>query len=124
MRAQQEPERGRDERRAIDPAGRPEPYVEGPTGPAPLATELRGDPGDEGDRRGEGGAAAGALTGMAVAGPVGGVVGAVAGGTLGTAGEAADPTDDEAPDDRRTGTDNQPDDTEGWPTSRVSDVHR
>ena len=51
-RGQGEPERGRDERRAIDPAGRREPYVDGPTGPAPLATELRGDPGDEGDRRG------------------------------------------------------------------------
>ena len=115
-----EPERGPDERRAIDPAGRPEPYVEGPTGPAPLATELRGDPGDEGDRRGEGGAAAGALTGTAVAGPVGGVVGAVAGGALGTADEAAGSDDEDA---SGAGTDER-DDTAGWPRSRVSDVHR
>jgi len=80
-----DPERGKDEDRVTDPAGRPEPYVDGPTGPAPLATELRGDPGGEGDRRGEGGAVAGAITGTTVAGPVGGVVGAMAGGAIGTA---------------------------------------
>ena len=73
------------ERRVEDAAGRRTPYVQGPTGPAPLATELHGDPGADGDRRGEGGAAAGALAGTAVSGPVGGVVGALAGGTLGTA---------------------------------------
>ena len=66
------------ERRVEDAAGRRTPYVQGPT-------ELHGDPGADGDRRGEGGAAAGALAGTAVAGPVGGVVGALAGGTLGTA---------------------------------------
>lgn len=89
-----EPERGPGEQRVEDPAGRPEPYVSGPTGPAPVASELRGDPGAEGDRRGEGGALAGAITGTALAGPVGGVVGAVAGGTLGTVGdEGAEVTD-------------------------------
>ena len=80
-----EPERGPGEERVEDPAGRPEPYVKGPTGAAPLATELRGDPGDEGDRKGEGGAAAGAIAGTSLAGPVGGVVGAMAGGALGGA---------------------------------------
>lgn len=78
-------ERGKDEERVWDPAGRPEPYVAGPTGPAPVASELRGDPGAEGDRGSEGGAAAGAITGTSLAGPVGGVVGALAGGAIGTA---------------------------------------
>jgi hypothetical protein len=79
-----EPERDQDTP-VRDPAGRREPYVEGPTGPTPLASELRGDPGADGDRGGEGGAAGGALTGTALAGPVGGVVGALAGGAIGTA---------------------------------------
>ena len=80
----EEPERGED-RQVEDPLGRPEPYVKGPTGSAPLSSELRGDPGSEGDRGGEGGAAAGAITGTSLAGPVGGVVGALAGGAIGTA---------------------------------------
>jgi hypothetical protein len=83
---QSEPERDL-ERRAYDPGSREVPYVDGPTGPAPIASELRGDPGDEGDRQGEGGAMGGAVAGTAVAGPVGGVVGGVIGATIGTAAE-------------------------------------
>ncbi len=94
-----EPERGPGEHRVEDPAGRPEPYVMGPTGPAPVASELRGDPGSEGDRRGEGGAAAGALAGTAVAGPVGAVVGGVAGGALGSAADEGRDRPDHDPDD-------------------------
>jgi len=94
-----EPERGSNEERVVDPAGRPEPYVQGPTGPAPLATEMRGDPGAEGDRRSQGGAAGGAIAGTAVAGPIGGVVGGLAGGAIGTASidEPGDDDRDEAP---------------------------
>jgi hypothetical protein len=109
-----EPERGQDEQQVRDPAGRTEPYVEGPTGPAPLATELRGDPGADGERRSEGGAAAGAIAGTAVAGPIGGVVGGLAGGAIGSAsidepgrdprndlGDHGDETDTAEPADRR-----------------------
>ena len=85
--------------RAFDPAGRPEPYVDGPTGPAPLASELRGDPGEDGDRQGEGGAMGGALAGTAVAGPLGGLIGGVVGATIGTAAEGT--SDEHLPDDER-----------------------
>ena len=101
--ATDEPERGREEAPVTDPAGRREPYVDGPTGPAPLASELRGDPGAEGDRRGEGGAVAGAIAGTSVAGPVGGVVGAVAGGALGSAGD-----EEPRPDDVEPGSKSEP----------------
>ena len=97
-----EPERGAYERRSADPAGRPVPFVDGPTGPAPLASELRGDPGEEGDRRGEGGALAGAVGGTAVAGPVGGAIGAVVGGVVGSAQD--DGPRDEAGDTDPPGT--------------------
>ena len=90
-----EPERGQDEAQVRDPAGRPEPYVDGPTGPAPVSSELHGDPGAEGDRGGEGGAVAGAIAGTSLAGPVGGVVGALAGGAIGTA--SVDTEQDESP---------------------------
>lgn len=90
-----EPERGAYERRSEDPAGRITPFVDGPTGPSPLASELRGDPGAEGDRRGEGGAIGGAIGGTAVAGPVGGVVGAVVGAVVGSA-QDDDPRDPDA----------------------------
>jgi hypothetical protein len=94
---QSEPERDL-ERRAHDPAEREVPFVDGPTGPAPLASELRGDPGDAGDRKGEGGAMAGALGGMAVGGPVGGAVGGVVGAVIGSAAETG--SNDEAADQR------------------------
>jgi hypothetical protein len=106
-----EPERGSNEHRVADPAGRTEPYVQGPTGPAPLATELRGDPGAEGDRQSQGGAAAGVIAGTAAAGPIGGVVGGLAGGAIGTASidEPADertgPTDAADAADATTATD-------------------
>ena len=90
------PDRESREERVEDPAGRPEPYVKGPTGSAPLATEFRGDPGAEGERGAEGGAAAGAVAGTSLAGPVGGVIGAMAGGALGT---AADEDPQPLPDD-------------------------
>jgi len=90
----EEPERSPDEELIEDPAGRPG-YVAGPTGSAPISSELRGDPGSEGDRRAEGGAIGGAIVGTAVAGPIGGAVGAVAGGTAGTAAEASDDADDD-----------------------------
>jgi len=93
---QREPERDL-EHRAYDPANREVPFVDGPTGPAPLASELRGDPGDDGDRQGEGGAMGGALAGTAVAGPVGGAIGGVIGATIGTAAEAG--SNDEADDE-------------------------
>ena len=92
-----DPER-RLERRAEDPAGRPTPFVDGPTGPAPIATEYRGDPSAEGDRGGEHGAFGGFVAGTAVAGPVGGAIGGVVGATIGSAAEAtsdADVRDDE-----------------------------
>jgi hypothetical protein len=85
-----EPERGLDDQVTEDPAGRTEPYVQGPTGRAPVSSELRGDPGAEGDRQGEGGAVAGAIAGTSLAGPVGGVVGAVAGGALGAVADEGD----------------------------------
>lgn len=85
-----EPERGEYEQQLADPAGRRVPFVEGPTGASPLASELRGDPESEGDRRGETGAMGGAIAGTAVAGPVGGVVGGVVGATLGAAAERGD----------------------------------
>jgi hypothetical protein len=45
-----EGERGMHEDQLADPAGRKVPFVEGPTGAAPLSSELRGDPGDPGDQ--------------------------------------------------------------------------
>lgn len=77
------------ERTANDPAEREVPFVDGPTGPAPLATEYRGDPGGEGDRQAEGGAMGGALAGTAVGGPIGGVIGGVIGATIGSAAEGS-----------------------------------
>ena len=101
MNRQHEPERDL-EREARDPAGRTKvTFVDGPTGPAPLATEFRGDPGhDEADRTAEGSAAGGALTGTALAGPLGGVVGGVVGATIGSAAEATTNADEGASDDR------------------------
>lgn len=44
-----------EDERVVDPAGRPTPYVTGPTGPSPISSELRGAPElDEDDDRGEG----------------------------------------------------------------------
>jgi hypothetical protein len=86
-------ERGEHLRRPTHP-GKREPYVAGPTGPAPLASELRGDPGEEGDRSAEGGTAAGVLAGTAVAGPVGGVIGGVVGATIGSAADEDAEIDD------------------------------
>ena len=77
-------ERGEHRRTASDPESRPEPYASGPTGPAPLATELRGDPGAEGDREAEGGTATGVVAGTAMGGPIGGVIGGVVGATIGS----------------------------------------
>lgn len=88
----EEPERGSDAE-VGDPVDRGTPYVEGPTGSAPLSSELHGDPGAHGDRRSEGGAAAGAIAGTAVGGPIGGVVGGLAGGAIGTASVDAPATD-------------------------------
>jgi hypothetical protein len=87
-------ERGEHLRRADDPHGRPEPYVTGPTGPAPLASELRGDPGAEGDRGAEGGAAAGTVVGAAVGGPIGAVVGGVGGTVVGGVADDESNSDD------------------------------
>jgi hypothetical protein len=87
-------ERGEHIRRADDPHGRPEPYVAGPTGVAPLSSELRGDPGDEGDREAEGGAAGGTLVGAALGGPVGAVVGGVGGAVIGSAADDDPGVDD------------------------------
>jgi hypothetical protein len=89
-------EHGPHARRVEDPAGRPTPFVEGPTGPAPVSSELRGDPGEDGERRAESGAVAGAVAGTGAAGPLGGMVGAVAGGLAGTAAEVT--ADDRDPD--------------------------
>lgn len=86
-------ERGEHLRRPTHP-GQREPYVAGPTGPAPLATELRGDPGDEGDRAAEGGTATGIVAGAAAAGPVGAAVGGVVGATIGTAADEDEEVDD------------------------------
>jgi hypothetical protein len=86
-------ERGEHLRQPTHP-GRREPYVAGPTGPAPLASELRGDPGDEGDRSAEGGTAAGVVAGAAAAGPVGGVVGGVVGAVIGSAADEDADVDD------------------------------
>jgi len=100
-----DPER-RLERRAEDPAGRPTPFVDGPTGPSPIASELRGDPAAEGDRGGERGAFGGVVAGTAAAGPVGGVVGGVVGATIGSAAEAssdADVRDDDVDAAEHTG---------------------
>lgn len=87
-------ERGRHEDVQRDPAGRPTPYVAGPMGAAPLATELRGDP--EEDRGGDTGAVGGAIAGTSLAGPLGGMAGAVAGGV---AGAELEDDDDGAPGD-------------------------
>ena len=87
-------ERSHHEDPVTDPAGRPEPYVDGPTGPAPLASELRGDPGADGDRAAEGGAVGGVIAGTAAAGPLGGVVGGVVGATIGTAADSGDDRDE------------------------------
>lgn len=83
-------ERGSQETISGDPMGRRVPFVEGPTGSAPLATELHGDPEAEGDRRSETGAVGGAIAGTAAAGPIGGMIGAVTGGVAGAAVEGAD----------------------------------
>jgi hypothetical protein len=72
---------------ASSPANHEAPLMDGPTGRAPLSSELVGDPGAEGDRKGEGGAMGGAIAGTAIAGPVGGVVGGVIGATIGSAAE-------------------------------------
>ena len=98
-----EPQRGADERRLADPAAREVPFVDGPTGQSPLASELRGDPDLEGDRRGETGAMGGAIAGTAMAGPLGGVVGAVVGGAAGAVleeGETTEEVDQGAADPR------------------------
>lgn len=76
-------ERGSEEQPVQDPAGRRVPFVGGPTGAAPLGSELRGDPSLEDDRNAENGAMGGAIAGTGVAGPVGGIVGAVLGGAAG-----------------------------------------
>ena len=75
------------------PSNHEAPLVDGPTGRAPLSSELAGDPGAEGDRASEGGAMGGAVAGTAIAGPLGGVIGGVIGATIGSAAEA-DPLDD------------------------------
>lgn len=90
------------ERLVADPAGRPEPYVQGPTGPTFGGSELRGDPGADGDRGAEGGALGGVIAGTAAAGPVGGVVGGVVGATIGSAADSGD-DEDEAFQDRDPG---------------------
>jgi hypothetical protein len=79
-----------------DPAGRPEPYVQGPTGPTFGASELRGDPGAEGDRGTEGGAVGGVIAGTAAAGPIGGAIGGVVGATIGSAADSGDDQDEAA----------------------------
>ena len=86
-------ERGEHLREPTHP-GQREPYVAGPTGPAPLASELRGDPGGTGDRSAEGGTAAGVVGGAAVAGPVGAAVGGAVGAALGSAADEDADVDD------------------------------
>jgi hypothetical protein len=117
-------ERGVYEQRAVDPAGRPEPYVDGPTGPAPLATESRGDPGAEDDRRTEGGAAGGALAGTAVAGPVGGVVGGVVGATIGAAADEGRDHSTDDPTGEVSGGEASTDDPDRWSGGTVSNADR
>jgi hypothetical protein len=86
-------ERGEHLRTPTRPGER-EPYVAGPTGPAPLASELRGDPGSEDDRAAEGGTAAGVVGGAAVGGPVGAIVGGAIGATIGSAADDDAEVDD------------------------------
>ena len=88
-------ERGSEERRVSDPADRAVPFVDGPTGAAPLSSELRGDPYADGDERTETGAKAAVIKGTSLAGPIGGVVGGLLGGVAGTGSE-----DDQATDAR------------------------
>lgn len=61
-------ERGSEETPVADPAGRPVPFVDGPTGMAPLSSELRGDPSLEADRNAETGAVGGAIAGTSLTG--------------------------------------------------------
>jgi hypothetical protein len=77
-------ERGEHLREAARPGERSS-FVAGPTGSAPVASELRGDPGGGEGRAAEGGTAAGIVAGTAVAGPIGGLVAGAAGAAAGSA---------------------------------------
>lgn len=119
-RHERETEYSPQEKRTEDPAGRPEPYVEGPTGPAPLGSELRGDPDGEGQRRSEAGAVAGAIAGTSLGGPLAGVAGAVTGGAAGAALE--DDRDDwHVPEDDRPGADETTHPRTGAPSDAGTD---